>query len=410
MIKDISYKEYRRSDDIHGTVLYPAVMVAPVQKDILLEISEQTQVPITSILDPFHGSGTALYESAIVFPNAKMYGCDINPLANLITRTKLSGVSSDIQVNINRVEHLLSLDKRDAIYEFPNETKWFRSDIAYSLSKVRRCIQQIDNDLDRAFFWCMLSDIIRKYSNSRSSTYKLHMKTAEKISSMEDNVIPDFLDSIKRNFPKYNLHFKNFSLYKTDTLNYLPSLNDHSIDLVITSPPYGDNQTTVPYGLFSSLAIRWISKQDLQIEGWELTNYSIVDSHSLGSSKDVPLLLESDQLLINPYLERISTGKQKKVMRFFAAYFQFLKEITRICDKYLVLTLGNRTVDNVQIDLSAISAQYLNRHGFSEYQTVSRNILNKRTPRLTSKVNNVPVQSIDKEYVLIYHRSSDEST
>ena len=60
MIKDISYKEYRRSDDIHGTVLYPAVMVAPVQKDILLEISEQTQVPITSILDPFHGSGTAL--------------------------------------------------------------------------------------------------------------------------------------------------------------------------------------------------------------------------------------------------------------------------------------------------------------------------------------------------------------
>ena len=210
--------------------------------------------------------------------------------------------------------------------------------------------------------------------------------------------------------PPITLYRKNFSLYKTDTLNYLPSLNDHSIDLVITSPPYGDNQTTVPYGLFSSLAIRWIPKQDLQIEGWELTNYSIVDSHSLGSSKDVPLLLESDQLLINPYLERISTGKQKKVMRFFAAYFQFLKEITRICDKYLVLTLGNRTVDNVQIDLSAISAQYLNRHGFSEYQTVSRNILNKRTPRLTSKVNNVPVQSIDKEYVLIYHRSSDEST
>jgi site-specific DNA-methyltransferase (cytosine-N4-specific) len=32
---DISYQNYKKSADIHGTVLYPAVMVAPVQKEVL---------------------------------------------------------------------------------------------------------------------------------------------------------------------------------------------------------------------------------------------------------------------------------------------------------------------------------------------------------------------------------------
>lgn len=51
MLKDISYTDYRRSDDIHGTVLYPAVMVAPVQKDVLKDLYKKDT--IHSILDPF---------------------------------------------------------------------------------------------------------------------------------------------------------------------------------------------------------------------------------------------------------------------------------------------------------------------------------------------------------------------
>ena len=57
-------------------------MVAPVQKDVLKDLYKKDT--IHSILDPFHGSGTALYESHRIFPYARIYGCDINPLANLI--------------------------------------------------------------------------------------------------------------------------------------------------------------------------------------------------------------------------------------------------------------------------------------------------------------------------------------
>ena len=38
MLKNKMYADYKKCLDIHGTVLYPAVMIAPVQKDILEEL------------------------------------------------------------------------------------------------------------------------------------------------------------------------------------------------------------------------------------------------------------------------------------------------------------------------------------------------------------------------------------
>ena len=402
MLTDISYRNYRRSDDIHGTVLYPAVMVAPVQNDILADLSKQNT--INRILDPFHGSGTALYESHRVFPGAEILGCDINPFANLITRAKLSGVAPNIEDDIESIARHLRGNNTDAIYEFTNREKWFRDDVAQSLTQIRDAIRTVTTPENRLFFWCMMSDVVRRYSNTRSSTYKLHIKPQKKIDEMPNGVITDFLRSIRANYHQYEeVHCDTFRLFKQDALFCLPWFTrNNKVDILITSPPYGDNQTTVPYGLFSSLALRWIDSKDLNLEGWECDNYSIIDSHSLGSSvKHFALVLFQEKLL-DPYVRDISERKIKKVRKFFYDYFRFLDQAVDAVKKYIVLTVGNRTVDRVRIDMAHITACYLKGKGFVEYQTVGRDILNKRTPPLTSKVNDAPVESMGKEYVLIY--------
>ena len=404
MLTDISYRNYRRSDDIHGTVLYPAVMVAPVQKDILADLSKQDT--INRILDPFHGSGTALYESHLVFPEAEILGFDINPLANLITKAKLTGVTPNVEDDIDNITRLLNENNADDIYEFPNREKWFRDDVAQSLTQIRNAIRTVATPENRMFFWCMMSDVVRRYSNSRSSTYKLHIKPQVKIDEMPNSVIADFLRSIKANYHQYELvHCTNFRLFKQDVLLCLPQFKcDNKVDVLITSPPYGDNQTTVPYGLFSSLALRWIDPADLDLEGWELDNYSVIDSHSLGSHAKHFSLDSFQTDLLKPFISSISEEKTKKVKNFFFDYFRFLDLSVEAVGKYIVLTVGNRTVDRVKIDLASITAMYLRAKGFVEHQTVSRDILNKRTPPLTSKVKDAPVESMGKEYVLIYKK------
>ncbi len=398
-MSDISFSNYRKND-IHGVSLYPATMIAPVQHKIMADIFNENI--INSVYDPYHGSGTALFEAAKLDLNCHIIGCDINPLAHLITFSKLKGVTKKIIDDIQ----LLSFQIKNAPeynFEFYNIYKWFRPDIICSLKKIRWAITQISSKRNRSFFWIVFANVIRKYSNSRSSTYKLHIKDIVDINKLQNNVIQDFMSQVEKNYPKFTIKAPNVTLFKGDILKVSHKLGDKSIDLTITSPPYGDNGTTVPYGQFSSLPLFWIDSKDLQLEGWELLNYSKIDKMSLGGDNRNSLSDFGNKLL-KPYLVKISEAKQQKVINFFADYFISLDDICRVTNKYIVMTLGNRTVDRVNINLTDITSTYLESKGFKLLDTLSRNIPVKRIPKLTSKVNNESVSSMNEEFVIIHSR------
>lgn len=405
MLENIAYREYRKKDDIHGTVLYPAVMVAPVQKDILKELISYNE--INSIFDPFHGSGTALYETMEIDPQMHLVGCDINPLANLITKVKLQGVNSDIQQDFTELKDLINNPFEIFPFSFPNINKWFREDIIESLQIIRSSISKISNDQNRLFFWYMLCDIIRKYSNTRSSTYKLHIKELAIISRMENHVIVDYIQAIDKSIGKFLSVSTNHVLYKCNVLEKLEEFENELFDISITSPPYGDNATTVPYGQFSMLALYTIDSKELELEGWELDNYSKIDGNSLGGKTKEIIMNEFEQCLISPYLSKISERKRKKVIRFFNDYFLFLRELCRVTRMYIVLTLGNRTVDRIEIDLTNITKSFLEENGFKNLQLAEREIPSKRTPKRTSRVNERPVSSMNYEYIIIHQRNAE---
>lgn len=396
---DISFPEYRKND-IHGVSLYPAVMIAPVQQLILEDLFKSNK--INSIFDPYHGSGTALFEAAMLDPTCKIVGCDINPLAHLITHVKLKGVTKTIEDDIKLLFYFLD-QAPEYHYEFYNIEKWFKVDITHSLKSIRWAITQISSKSNRSYFWIVFANIIRKYSNSRSSTYKLHIKDLVGITKLKNNVIIDFKNQVERDYKKFTLKASNVTLLKGDILKMSNRIGDRSIDLTITSPPYGDNQTTVPYGQFSSLALFWIDPKDLKLEGWELDNYSKIDRMSLGGQKKNHLTSLGEQLLL-PYLNAISQEKRHKVINFFADYFISLDDICRVTDKYIVMTLGNRTVDRVNIDLTGITSKYLELKGFKLLDTLTREIPIKRIPKVTSIVGNKAVSSMNEEFVIIHHR------
>lgn len=400
--RDIAYKNYKKSNDIHGTVLYPAVMVAPVQKDILADVLDTNKH--LKVFDPFHGSGTALYEAVELSDNLNLFGCDINPLANLITKVKLQGVSENIRDNIADLRELLYMDFEYDIHVFPNIDKWFRQDIIMGLSKVRSGITQIKNTNDRMFFWCMFIDIVRKYSNTRSSTYKLHIKKEDDIAKPINNLISDYISSIETNYQRFLKNYNSFTLIKGDVLAYLKNIEINEFDICITSPPYGDNATTVPYGQFSMLPLYWIDSKDLILEGWEFENYSIIDSKSLGGPFQVLEEKDMNFAELSPYLQAIAPPKQKKVQRFFSGYFEFLEQICRVTDSYIIMTLGNRTVDGVKINLTELTIQYLTNRGFIKKEVVKRDILSKRMPKKVSTVRNHPVSSMNEEYVIVMEK------
>jgi len=396
---DISFKGYKKTEDIHGIALYPAMMAAPSQKVIMDELIRKSN--IKSVFDPFVGSGTTLFEAKEVSPEIRAVGCDINPLAYLITKVKLQGVSSNLDMEIDRVEAFANGLVDVECHSFDNIEKWFRKDIINSLSVLRTSIMMVEDDRDRMFFWCVLTNIVRKYSNTRSSTYKLHIKDSAQIDRLENNVIRDYFRLLRLCSGKFKKTFSNYVLYKCDSVKKMKDFCDKEFDMTITSPPYGDNGTTVPYGQFSSLQLRWIDSRDLELEGWEMENYSSIDRKSLGGSQTRGLTVDEVSIL-EPYLSKIDVKKHAKVKRFFADYFDAMGEIARVTKTHIAITLGNRTVDRVKIDLVDVTKTFFESKGFSVSDELNREIPSKRIPSKTSSVRSKPVESITKEVIVIF--------
>ena len=274
------FSEYRNDAPL---VRYPAVMVAPMQACILKEIINAD--PTTStVLDPFCGSGTVLCEGQKLGLN--VMGFDINPMAVLIATVQLEGIPEDCAVrSINAINtRLTMLNGNVKSYAFKNINKWFNDDIIVSLSVIRQAIIEETNERMRRFFWCCFAETVKKFSNTRTSTFKLHIKEQSKIEATVDDTITFFKEHIQNNYLKYVKDSTSSICIKCgDSKEHLAAMVADSVDLICTSPPYGDNHTTVTYGQFSILPLLWIDKKDLHI--WDdtiLETFTAIDSASLG--------------------------------------------------------------------------------------------------------------------------------
>ena len=405
--RSIDYWDFSNSklSGIHKISAYPATMVPDMQKE-LIQIVMDVNPTIKSMLDPFHGSGITLVEGTHL--GLEPIGFDINPLANLMTLVKLQGVNkSNIDYHNRRLVRTLNDDTLSfPIHDFNNINKWFRDDITRDLSKIRFAIMQEKYRYNRQYYWVCLVNIIKKYSNTRSSTFKLHVKEDRDIHSIKNNVISDFIIQIKSSYlflPDFDMK-KKIKLFIGDTDKLLLKMKKNSIDLICTSPPYGDNATTVTYGQYSMLPLYWINRKDLgKFDDNLLENYSSIDSLSLGGNKKSISTIDFTSSLLSEYMESIDVKKRVKVNKFVNDYLKVFSELTEVLKPggYLILTLGNRRVDNKVLPLTEITKEFLRYKGCSLEAEISRNIPVKRMPRKVSAVNNESVSSMNTEYVLI---------
>ncbi|MCU5275829.1 DNA methyltransferase [Bacillus cereus] len=405
--KEVGYWDFKKvySVGIHKIVNYPATMVPDMQYELIKIIAEYDG-NIINVLDPFHGSGVTLVESKSL--GLRPYGIDINPLAHLITKVKLEGVNKKaLKSSLNRVyQEISSSNLEYPNHHFNNIKKWFREDIIRDLSKIKVIIQSEKVANIRRYYWVCLINIIKKYSNTRTTTFKLHMKSAEDILKIENKVFEDFINIIKFNYqylPQYSRNYK-YDLKLGDSVEILKDYEKEQFDLICTSPPYGDNATTVTYGQYSMLPIYWIDYKDMNISSNNINlvaNYSSLDSLSMGGRKKEIVFWESK--VLNQFLNTIVDSKKIKVINFFYDYGKSLEELVRVLkkDKYMILTLGNRRVDNKQVPMVEFSKEFLVSRGFEIIADLKREIPMKRMPKKLSRVQDKSVNSMNHEHILI---------
>ncbi|MEA3572030.1 site-specific DNA-methyltransferase [Paenibacillus phoenicis] len=401
------YWDFTGYRDRKALIKYPAMMVAPMQEQLLQDILE-FDTNIRNILDPFVGSGTVLAAGAK--HNLTTYGIDINPLAILITRVRLEGIPPiKIRESIAQLKSHLSLFLGNIeMHYFNNIDKWFRSDVIADLSTIRKAIVQEKDINIRRFFWVCFADTVRKYSNTRSTTFKLHVKEETKIKSMKNDCIEYFVNKISTLYSDYVNDQETIitNLYTGNATDILRNFESNSIDLICTSPPYGDNHTTVTYGQYSILPLLWIDVNDLDsFDMSMLDKFTAIDRMSLGGHYNLNNF--SVEIDFEDLISNLSLEKAKKVKFFINDYCKVFVELARVLkkDKKLVLTLGNRRVDNKEFPFDVLNDRLAEKYGLVEEAVLTRNIQGKRMPiRVSNIPNHGAVKSMSKEYVKIYRK------
>jgi hypothetical protein len=381
------------------------MMVPRMQGDII-DVILSSKVGRCRVLDPFVGSGTIMTEAQV--RDLDFTGIDINPLAALVCEAKAAvDNGADIEGAAQTLLETLRLDVSEAIdVDFPGRTKWFDSANAVKFSALRRAIISVSEPGARKVMWTVFAETVRLCSNSRTSTYKLHIrKPTDRVHA--DKVIETFETNLRQALVRVRdyralLGTRNSSRpsatilcedVRTVELDW--PVGEHQI--LVTSPPYGDNQTTIPYGQFSYLAMQWIPEGDFPANASPrlMLNTHSLDSASLGGTVRGAEEKEEVVRTLSPHFDAFmreaeQCGQQRavrKVTSFIGDFSEALGHLrrTHTPTAHWVLTTGNRTAAGVTVPFDAICIDLVKGLGGKPIVSLRRQLPSKRMPSRNSQ-------------------------
>jgi hypothetical protein len=378
-------------------------MMVPSMQRVLLRTLLRLQPGIRELVDPFGGSGTLIVEGMCEGLNVTAY--DINPLAILLCRSK-SEVFQAATLRRAATSLLAAIAKDKSLKHeatFTNKFKWFSRSAIIELSRVRRAIRNIESPSARRFFWVALAETVRTSSNSRTSTYKLHIRTPEQIDRVP-SAQSTFTRVVLRNLDAHEQFCS--SLLTRERLSKprryvgrlhvqlhdsrLPDRRRH--DVLISSPPYGDNVTTVPYGQNAYLPLQWIDLDDIEMglsQSECLRTTHEIDNRSLGGKRRRGDLTTMYASVLNrsKALHKTVTALAKEPRDRALRVLSFVNDLDMALEAaaasirpngYLIWTLGNRRVGNREVPLHRILRELLVAYNCCFVASVERRIPTKR--------------------------------
>jgi len=389
---------------------YPAMMIPQVARRIIENFGKKSKL----LFDPYCGTGTSLVEANLKGMDA--IGTDINPLARLIATAKTTKV--DLQVLDlflhDFMNYFFSINfqidkiKSVVIPKIINIDFWFSKTVQQKLGVLLHYIENINDQSIKNFFKVAFSETVRESSFVKQGEFK--MVRSKNLKNKEDlDVFGIMITKLSRNkqglieFEKSCKNGSHAFVYDFNTVSLIPDkiIKPNSIDIVVTSPPYGDSKTTVAYGQYSRLANEWL--------GYKEANQ--VDNMLMGGEKRKHEHLFKSELLndVVQTIQKKDKERARDVISFYEDYEQSINNVSATLKRkgFACYVVGNRTVKGLNIPTDEITAQLFEANNFTHIETVVRNIPNKRMPSKNSPSNIVgeTASTMKNEYIVICQKN-----
>ena len=325
----------------HGLHRFPAKYIPQIPRWAIGQFAGRNDV----VLDPFMGSGTTLVEGLCKVN--KTFGIDIDPLARLISGAKTAqyDISNILRLSkeIDRSEPATAVPVFLPMQGVRNVEHWFRPDILADLCQIYTAIQNLRcSDIERRFFLCVFSSILRRVSNADDQTQKTYVSgTLPKIGPP---VWPTYRKSLAKALAGVTaLQSRRGSRIAeiTDGSALEMPLPDESVGLVVTSPPYLDS---VDYMYNFMLEYFWLGPL-LGVS--TRSEYNARRRSPVGAKRPTETRVALPSNLTELFrIDDIPQYRRDAVHSYFASMQTHFREAARVLkpDAHYVLVIGNSQV------------------------------------------------------------------
>lgn len=393
---------------LHNVHSFPAKFPPQLPHIFIELLTKENDV----VLDPMMGSCTTLIEALRLKRVA--YGCDIDPLAILIAKAKLTSI--DISEIINRGKTIINRAYKnkncvtekelkdyfdEKTYEFVNY--WFKKETQIELFSIIKEIEKIKEDGIKNFLRMIFSSIIIAKSGGVSLALDLahtrpHLVKGKKIPSSYEEF------NKKLSLVSKNVHLfddPKVSIYQADAKN-IP-LDADSVDLIVTSPPYANN--AIDYLRAHKFSLVWF--------GNTLDNISKVRNIFIGSNSTKGI----DNIIFPKMCNDVISMVQKKDIRkglslkkYYSEMFGVIKEMHRVLrkKKVAVIVVATSNIKGIDSKTHLCLAEIGTEIGFKLIGINKRQLdRDKRMmPTRWNQNKNSQIESrMHEEYVIIFQKT-----
>ena len=359
---------------MHRIHAYPAKFPAFITQKAVA-YAESRGVTVNRIADVFCGCGTTALEAKRL--DTDFWGCDINPVATLITSVKrgdyqvvrLERYLAKIKTSFTRRQRL-----RHSLYLHDERLQyWYDEQTIIDLARLKSAIEAVPQGKYRDFFLCAFSNILKPTSRWLTKSIKPQIdpdkKPAEALPAFVAQV--GFMLKALRQQPSCP---KQTSRADIVTGNFLKMKFEEPLaDLIVTSPPY---VTSYEYADLHQLSTLWLD---------HTLDYRRLRSGTIGS-----LYHDSDFNRDIKHLNIAGHGivfqlydVDRRKARATAKYFVDLRQTVEQCIRLLthggmaLFVIGNTEYKGVKIDNAAYLQVCMENEGFTEIECAKRAVSSK---------------------------------
>lgn len=373
--EDWSFSEVRKAESMyasHGYHRYPAKFIPQIVQKLLAKYSHEGD----TILDPFGGCGTTLVEAKI---NGRQgISVDVNKVAVLITKAKMYSISPKVLAKKNDLLYKRIDRYKDKTNYYKNAHPklkyWFKWSQYNKLKAIYNCILQERNNKVRTFYLCCFSNILKNcsiwYSKSVKPMRDPDKKPDKPLDAFKKHLT--YMTNMNENFVRI-LEEKGTlanvcKVLKGDARNL--RMQDDSVDMIITSPPY---VTSYEYADLHQLSTLWFEYTD---------DLSKIKKSFVGTSSRVRSKKIISSEVAKDTIAKL-VAKRKSLAKCISNYYvdieKCYREMYRVLkpNKQLSLILGDTEYLGVDIPNTKVSIELLESAGFRIQNVIKRRLSSK---------------------------------